>query len=509
MTLQEKIGQKLVVGFPGKELDGEFIRLVKTYKIGNVVLFRHNIENCEQIGKLCGEIQSLVRRETGYPAFICIDQEGGCVTRLPEDAANVPGEMALSATGDPKNARIAAGITARELHALGVNFNYAPVADINNNPDNPIIGARCFGDTPETVTSYALEALEGYRENRLLVSAKHFPGHGDTDLDTHISLPRVAKSLEQMREMELKPFQALIDAGCPAIMTTHILFPKLTHENFPATMSRRIITDLLKKEMGFRGLVVSDCMEMGAIRANYGTAAGAAMAMKAGVDLINVSHTESLAEEAARYMKETVEKGEMDPAELDESVEKILRYKALYCREPVGRAGTPEAMAEARALREKTIAAISAKMPPLGDNPLFVGCPEYQAGQVSNEVEQEKNFAWFMADRLGGRGIAIAKDPDEGEIAAVLEAVPEHSCVVLGTYNGHLSPGQRALIRELGRTKAPMAVVALRNPYDLRELPAHVAGIAAWDYSPMTLEALVPVLAGKKIPTGRIPVCLG
>ena len=166
-------------------------------------------------------------------------------------------------------------------------------------------------------------------------------------------------------------------------------------------------------------------------------------------------------------------------------------------------------MAEARALREKTIAAISAKMPPLGDNPLFVGCPEYQAGQVSNEVEQEKNFAWFMADRLGGRGIAIAKDPDEGEIAAVLEAVPEHSCVVLGTYNGHLSPGQRALIRELGRTKAPMAVVALRNPYDLRELPAHVAGIAAWDYSPMTLEALVPVLAGKKIPTGRIPVCLG
>lgn len=327
MTLQEKIGQRLIGGFPGTEMTEEFIRIVKQYKIGNVILFKHNVVNRQQLKKLCEDIQTLIHRETGHSAFITIDQEGGVVTRLPDDAVNVPGGMALAATGDPENARLAAAITARELHALGVNFNFAPDTDINNNPDNPIIGSRCFGDTPQQVAEYAVAQLTGYQENNMLASAKHFPGHGDTGSDSHISLPLIDKSLNQLEQMELVPFQAMIDAGCPCIMTTHILFPQIEPKKLPATMSRTIVTGLLKEKMGFQGLVVSDCMEMDAIKKFYGTAEGAAAAAAAGVDLIIVSHTETLLEQAAIRMEKAVLDGDIPLAELDASVEKILRYK--------------------------------------------------------------------------------------------------------------------------------------------------------------------------------------
>ena len=181
--LKKMTGQHFVVGFPGTELDEEFIRLVKKYKIGNVILFRHNVESKEQLRALCGEIQELIQQETGHPAFIMIDQEGGVVTRLSEDFCNVPEEMALAATGDPENMKICAQITARQLLACGVNFNLAPVLDINNNAANPVIGVRSYGDSPRAVVGGTLAAIEGYRQENLLSCGKHFPGHGDTARD--------------------------------------------------------------------------------------------------------------------------------------------------------------------------------------------------------------------------------------------------------------------------------------------------------------------------------------
>ncbi|MBP3674123.1 MAG: glycoside hydrolase family 3 [Oscillospiraceae bacterium] len=508
MTLQEKIGQRLVGGFPGREMTAEFIRLVKQYKIGNVILFKHNVENRQQLKKLCEDIQALIRRETGRSAFITIDQEGGCVTRLPDDAVNVSGGMALAATGNPDYARRAAAITARELHALGINFNFAPDVDINNNPDNPIIGSRCFGDTPQQVSEYALAALAGYRENHMMAAAKHFPGHGDTANDSHISLPLIDKSLAQLEKMELIPFQAMVDAGCPCIMTTHILFPQIEPKKIPATMSRTIVTELLKEKMGFRGLVVSDCMEMDAIKEFYGTAEGAAAAAAAGVDLIIVSHTEALLEQAAVRLEKAVLDGDISMEEMDASVEKILHYKALYCTEPSGEAGTPEAFAESNEIRARSLVHIGSPIPELGSNPLFIGCADYRSGLVSNTEVNENTFAGFMSARFGGDAIVTEPDPGEAEIAAAVAAAAGHTALVVNTYNGHLFSGQMALVEALGRTKLPMVVVALRNPYDLKDLPAHAAGIAAWDYSTMTLEALVPVLAGTKDAPGKMPITL-
>ena len=508
MTLTEKIGQRLVGGFPGPEMSGEFIRLVQTYKIGNVILFQHNVESSEQLLRLCRSIQELVRRETGHGAFITIDQEGGAVTRLPRDAVNVPGAMALAATGDPENAYRAARLTAAELRAFGIHFNLAPSVDVNCNPDNPIIGVRSFGDTPEQVARYGLAALRGYREGGVLCSAKHFPGHGDTAMDTHVSLPCIDKSLDQLEACELKPFQALIDAGCPAVMTTHILFPRLEPDNVPATMSRRIITGLLKERMGFAGLVVSDCMEMDAIARYYGTARGAAAAMAAGVDLVFVSHTAASLEQAALAVREAVESGEISIEEMDASVEKILRLKAGFCRPPEGVPGMAEAMEESDALRRASVTLVRGGIPEMGGSPFFCGCAGYRAGLVSNREPGGETFPEFFAGRFGGDFLVTGKDPDRDEIRSAADAARGHSSIFVGTYNGHLFPGQLELVKELGKLGIPMVVTALRNPYDLRAAPEGAAAIAAWEYSPAALQALIPFFAGEQRPQGILPVRL-
>ena len=444
MTITEKIGQRLVGGFPGTEMSEEFIRLVKEYKIGNVILFQHNVESSEQLIRLCRSVRELITRETGHRPFITVDQEGGGVTRLPQEAVNVPGAMALAATGDEENARRAAYLTARELRAFGIDFDLAPSVDVNCDPDNPIIGVRSFGDTPEQVSRYALAALRGYTEGGVLCSAKHFPGHGDTAMDTHVSLPCIDKSMEELERMELPPFQAMIDAGCPAVTTTHILFPQLEPEELPATMSRRIITGLLKERMGFRGLVVSDCMEMDAIARHYGSAKG-----------------------------------------------------------------TVKAMAAAAALRRASITLVRGIVPALGERPFFCGCADYRAGLVSNREGGVPAFADFMAARLGGRGLVTSKDPGPEEIRAAVEAARGSTSIFANTYNGHLFPGQLELVRALSGLGVPMAAMALRDPYDLRSVPEGAAAIAAWDYALPTLEVLVPVLSGKEVPAGRLPVALG
>lgn len=508
MTVTEKIGQRLVGGFPGTEMDGEFIRLVREYKIGNVILFQHNVESNEQLLRLCRSIRELITEETGHRPFITIDQEGGGVTRLPREAVNAPGAMALAATGDPENAYRAALLTARELRAFGIDFNLAPSVDVNCNPDNPIIGVRSFGDTPEQVERYALAALRGYRDGGVLCSAKHFPGHGDTAMDTHVSLPCIDKPLEALEEMELRPFRAMIAAGCPAVTTTHILFPRLEPEKLPATMSRRIITGLLRERMGFQGLIISDCMEMDAIARYYGSAQGTVKAMAAGVDLVFISHTASVLEETARAVRAAVEAGALSMEELDASVEKILAYKDQVGGAPAGTPGRPEAMAEAAALRRASIVLARGTIPALGERPFFCGCADYRAGLVSSQAGGAAAFPDFMAARLGGKGLVTGKDPGPEEVRAAAEAARGSTSLFVCTYNGHLFPGQRALVQALGTLGIPMAQVALRNPYDLRCAPEGAAAVAAWDYAGPTLEVLVPILSGEAVPTGRMPVAL-
>jgi len=510
IKIKKLVGQKLVGGFPGKEMSPEFIELVKEYKVSNVILFTRNVESRKQLRSLCQSIQELVKEETGYGAFITIDQEGGVVTRLPEDSVNVPGAMALAATGSPESARLAAEITAGELRALGINFNLAPVLDINNNAANPVIGVRSFGDTAEKVVEYGGAAIEGYLSGGVLAAAKHFPGHGDTSVDSHIGLPVIDKSLEELSRLELKPFQSVVQKGIPAVMSSHILFPQLEPEKVPCTMSRKIITGLLKEKLGFQGLVISDCLEMDAIRKYYGITRGAVQAAGAGIDLILISHTASFVREAALAIYQELEEGRLSMEELEESAAKIIRWKEQFVQSmfPAEDCQNAEAEAISTRLRYQSIVLTQGMVLPVNDRVLFTGCGDYRASRVSNEESGVITFPEYMRKRFGGTGIITGKDPDKAEISRVAGEADIADAIILCTSNAHIMAGQMELLMTLAQLGKPMMVVALRNPYDLAGLPDHVTGIAAWDYSVMTLAVLADLFAGKFRPAGIMPVSL-
>lgn len=514
LTLKQKIGQRLIGGFPSTTMSQEFIQAVKEYKVANVVLFKQNIESSRQLRQLCQDIQELVKQETGYPAFITIDQEGGVVTRLSQDATNVPGAMALAATGNPEYAYRAGLITGRELKALGVNFNLAPTMDINSNPHNPVIGTRSYGDTPDTVITYGGATLRGLIETGIIATAKHFPGHGDTNVDSHIGLPEVNKSLEELENLELRSFRAVTEQGIPAIMISHILYPRLEKKKIPATMSRTIVTDLLKQQMGFKGLVLSDCMEMSAIKTYYGTIKGVVAAMGAGIDLVFLSHTTSLLAKASEAIESALLSGELDSTEMESSVEKILSYKERYAisvETDLNIVGCEVHKKEVEAMMSETITTVHVPrtgQPDLGERPWFLGCQPYRSTQASSSVDKSISFSAIMSKRFGAEGVDTSVNPTEEEITSLVLRAKEYSCLVVATYNGHLNRGQIALVEALAQTSVPVIVVALRNPYDLKVLPENVCSFAGYEYTQLSLEAIAKVLAKEKEATGRLSVKL-
>lgn len=508
MTLTQMLGQKLVFGFHGTSLSSEFKALIRKYKIGNVILFLRNVESADQLRQLCDEIRALILEETGYPPFIIIDQEGGMVSRLPKDAVNVPGAMALAATGNPENARLASEITIRQLKGLGANFNMAPVLDVNSNANNPVIGVRSFGDDPEAVAAFGCASLAPYRGSGVLCCAKHFPGHGDTAVDSHLGLPRVDKTEQELEALELIPFRRAIAQGVPAIMMSHVLFPALEPDGLPCTMSRRMVTGLLREKLGFQGLILTDCMEMLAIQDHFGTANGVVASIQAGVDLVELSATFDLEQASAQALLEACEAGKLNLDEIQESVARILRYKQqLFPETAPALCDLPEDRAVAEALARDAVTEIRGRRFPVNEKTFFCGCADYRASGVGNETGAAATFPGYLGRHFGGKHLVTPKDPTEADIQGALAAAQDCDTVVLGTCNAHLFRGQLALANALAALGKPMAVAAMRNPYDLTALPEGLWLLAAYDYSEPALAALAQVLGGGEA-KGRCPVRL-
>lgn len=509
MNIREMIGQRLVFGFKGTRLPPEFIDMVREYRLGNVILFRYNVESMSQLRELCADVQTVVRGETGLPAFITIDQEGGMVTRLPADAVNVPGSMAIAATGRLRDAYDCAGITARQLRGVGVNFNLAPVLDVNSNSMNPVIGVRSFGDNADRVAELGAQAVRGYGDAGLLCCGKHFPGHGDTAVDSHLGLPCIDKSLHELEKTELVPFRAAIKAGIPAIMSSHILFPQIEPTGVPATMSRRIMHDILRGELGFDGLVLSDCMVMDAIRLHYGTANGVAAAMKAGVDMVFVCSNPQLQRESAEAAIRAAESGEIDAAELSESVRRIIEAKSRFASGGAAPelCSLPEDFADARSTARRAIVHAGGEICRAGERSFFVGCADYRMTQASNADPDACPFPEFMHRRFGGEFAVCAADPDDAEIEKISARAAGCENIIMSVCNAHIYRGQLKLARALAALGPKMTVAALRNPYDLPLLPENVGKLAAWDYSADSLNALCEIFTGG-VCTGHMPVQL-
>lgn len=326
MTSREKIGQLFMVGFMGTTVTSELASFIKEYKPGGVILFSRNLESVEQIVELTNDLQ---RCSPQSPLLISIDQEGGRVSRLPKGFTIFPPCELIGRCNSGELAYAVAATTAKELRAVGINMNMAPVLDVNSNPDNPVIGDRAFGSISDVVSEMALVTAAGLQDNKVVACGKHFPGHGDTNADSHKELPVVEASRERLETVELPPFRRAAAAGIETMMTAHVLY-KALDDRLPATLSPDIITHLLREQMQYDGVVLTDDLEMHAIVDHYGPGDAAVRAFLAGCDVLLICKDRDREIAAFESVEKAVASGTIATKRLDQSVTRIQGVKQRY-----------------------------------------------------------------------------------------------------------------------------------------------------------------------------------
>jgi len=328
MTLDEKIGQMIFSGVNGTEMTDETKRIIEEYHVGGIILFADNIQSVNQTVNFLNDIKS-VNTNNPYPLLLGVDEEGGRVTRMPDEMKSLPTSLAIGELNDPDVSFQVGTILGKQMNALGFNLDFAPVLDINSNPDNPVIGDRSFGENAGKVTELGIQTMKGLQNESVIAVMKHFPGHGDTGEDSHLELPQVNKDYEALSALELIPFKAAISDGADVSLIAHMSLPKID-DTYPASMSKEIITGILREDYDFNGVVVTDDLTMGAITDHYGVADAAVQTVKAGGDLLLVAHDPDLIISVFDRLKAAIEAGEISEDRIDESVERITRLKEKY-----------------------------------------------------------------------------------------------------------------------------------------------------------------------------------
>ncbi len=513
LSLEEKIGQLFVFGFDATEVDDHAIELIRKHKVGNVILFTRNVESPAQLFKLNQNLQKLAHETTGIPLFITIDQEGGMVTRIHKGATFFPGAMTLAASNNIDNALRAGRHMGEELEALGINMNLAPVLDVNNNPKNPVIGVRSFSDDPGTVSDYGNAFIKGMSE-RVLATAKHFPGHGDTHVDSHLALPKVDYPMDRLETIELRPFKDAINAGVGAIMSAHIDFPAITEDGLPTTLSKKCMTGLLRETLGFEGLIVTDGMQMKAIQDNYGTVEASLMAIEAGVNMVFICHARDLQIEAVAHVKKAVEKGLIAESLIDERLNRVLKAKANMAQPDLERTyEMVKATVESKTTKDfaynvvrDAATLVKGDKLALKDNALFIGiAPE--ATTIADETDGEKTAIEAIRNALPALSTrTVATNPDADAIKTIKEAAKTHEQIIIQTYNANINKGQIDLVEAVSEVCEDVHVIAMRNPYDLFFTDRIKNYVCLYEYTPNAIGVLVEYLKGTCPLKGVSPV---
>lgn len=527
MSLQEKIGQMIMVGFHGQSVatSPELSTMVGTSQVGGVVLLEANAHDPQQLSRLTTELQSLAASSgAGIPLFIAINHEGGTVVRITEGATGFPGNMAVAATGRPQHAYVAAALAARELRAMGVNMNLAPVLDVNDNPMNPVIGVRSFGEDPALVATYGQLAVSGGQDQGVVCVAKHFPGHGSVGVDSHGGLPVLQASPDQLAQRELVPFAAAIRQGVAGIMTAHMAVPALDDSGRPATLSAEVLTGLLRQQMGYDGLIVTDSLGMGGISAGWGQAQAAVEAVQAGADVL-LSTTSTVHIAIIQALATAVQQGEIPVERIDQSVLRILRVKhdfgffEPWTASGLGEVGSSEhqAVADEIALQAVTLLRNDSKTVPLPSSParlLLISPVDLPPGASSDGT--------LFAELLRERGYDVAElimNLDSSESRAYVSAnataqAPLHDTVIFGEWQlikEYVNRGDRwqeALIEDLSQSGSPLIVVAWHNPAALMRCPQASSFLTAYGNTPAQVAAVVSVLVGESEPAGVLPMTI-
>ncbi|MGW2299720.1 glycoside hydrolase family 3 protein [Streptomyces sp. NPDC001809] len=536
MSLEEKVGQLFVMRVYGHsatdpdqaDIDANLqeigvrtaAELVERYHVGGVIYFSwaHNTRDPQQIAALSNGIQqAALARPTPVPVLISTDQEHGIVCRVGEPATLLPGAMALGAGGSHADARRAAQIAGAELAAVGIRQNYAPVADVNVNPANPVIGVRSFGSDPAAVAGLVAAQVRGYQRAGVAATSKHFPGHGDTAVDSHYGLPTITHTRAEWSALDAPPFRSAIAAGIDSIMTAHLVVPALDPSEDPATLSRPILTGILREELGYDGVVVTDALGMEGVRTKYGDERVPVLALKAGVDqLLNPPKLDVAWNAVLRAVRE----GELTEARLDESILRILRLKSklgLFRNAYVTRAGVERvvgtaahrAQADRIAEATTTLLANEGGFLPLDRarhrSVLVVGAdpasPSGTTGPPTTTLATALTELGFTATAL-----STGTAPTAARIEEAVAAAAGKDVVVVGTYNVTAASPQRTLVARLVATGVPVVTLAIRNPYDVAWLPGGRAALATYSWTDVELRAAARVLAGRARPGGRLPV---
>ncbi len=328
MALDEKIGQLITVGIDGYNLDDNAKDLIESKKVGGIILFKNNVNDSNQLLQLINSVKE-TNSTNKTPIFISVDEEGGRVNRFPKEIKALPSNKIVGNKNDSNLAYDIGKDIGYALSSFGYNMDFAPVLDINSNPNNTVIGDRAFSSDKDIVANLGTNEIKGFKSSNVICVAKHFPGHGDTATDSHYSLPIINKTIEQLQDLEFVPFKKAIEEKVPAIMVSHILLPNVDDTN-PASMSKTIITDILRKDLKFDGVVVSDDMTMGAITNDYDISEACIKAINAGTDLLLVCHGYDNEVKVINSIKEAVNNKIISMDRIDESVYRILSLKENY-----------------------------------------------------------------------------------------------------------------------------------------------------------------------------------
>ncbi|MET7825920.1 glycoside hydrolase family 3 protein [Streptomyces sp. NPDC005386] len=538
MTLEEKVGQLFVMRVYGHsatapdqaDIDANLAEigvrtaeeLIAKYRVGGIIYFAwaHNTRDPYQIADLSNGIQrASLDQPRGLPVLISTDQEHGIVARVGKPATLFPGAMALGAGGSRADARTVGTISGAELRAIGIRQDYSTDADVNVNPANPVIGVRSFGADPDAVAGLVAAEVKGYQSSAVAATAKHFPGHGDTAVDSHFGFPVITHTREVWEKLDAVPFRAAIRAGIDSIMTAHIMVPALDPAGDPATLSHPILTGILRGELGYDGVVVTDALGMEGVRTKYGDDRVPVLALKAGVDqLLNPPDLHV----AWNAVLDAVRGGELTEARLDESILRVLRLKAKlgllsdpYVEDAaVDRVvGTRAHLREADRIAERTTTLLvnKEKLLPLSrrrtPKVLVVGAdpasPSLSDGPPTTVLAGALTELGFTATAL-----STGTAPTGAKITEAVTAAGGADVVVVATYNVTATGSQKTLVERLVATGVPVVAVSVRNPYDVAQLPGVGACVAAYSWIDVEVRAAARVIAGRAEPRGTLPVAV-
>ncbi|WP_270180196.1 glycoside hydrolase family 3 protein [Alkalihalobacillus sp. CinArs1] len=530
MTLEEKVGQMLMPDY--RKWNGENVtemlpeieQQVKDYHLGGVILFRENVVTTEQTAKLVSDYQEASEK---YGLLMTIDQEGGIVTRL-QSGTDMPGNMALGAARSEEVTQDVGRVIGEELASLGINMNLAPVLDVNNNPDNPVIGVRSYGEDPELVADQGIAYIKGLQETGVAATAKHFPGHGDTAVDSHLGLPEVPHDKERLKKVELYPFQQAMEAGIDAVMTAHVTFPKIDDTkviskkdgeeiSLPATLSEKVLTGLMREEMGHEGVIITDAMNMGAIVEHFGAVDAAVRTVKAGTDIVLMPVG---LPEVADGLLEAVRSREISNERIEASVERILTLKV---NRGIIKSEDPENVDEKIQKAKETVGSDAHKA-------VEKTAAEKSITLIKNEnvlpltKQSDENVVVLGRSFIDSLGEAVKKHQPNATVISLnsnyelteeqREVVESADKIIVGTYTYSVGtrsedhPQMKLVSHLMETSEAELIGVGIRNPYDIMAYPEIDSYLAQYGFRTASFEATAAAIFGEYTPSGKLPVTI-